>query len=143
VTERPGPGGLLQWGVASRAALSCAAVFWAVLAAACVVGVGCGDQASAGAAETCPVLASECSSAPSYTNEVAPIFASRCASCHTSADPLGPWPFDDIVDIQDWSSTILVDLDSCLMPPPDASVGLSADERAVLGAWIVCGSPDN
>jgi hypothetical protein len=139
VTKKPIYRGLLQRGAAAGAAL-CATIS----AAAGLSGSGCGDQASTASAETCPILPSECPpSVPSYTNEIAPIFASRCTSCHTSADPRGPWPFDNIVDIQDWSSTILVDLDSCLMPPPGASDGLSARERDVLGAWLVCGSPDN
>lgn len=86
-----------------------------------------------------PAPASCPSPAPRYP-EIAAIIKQRCASCHS---PLwtGPWPLDTYGHVADWQDTIQANLLDCSMPPPDAGVPMTVDERVSILTWIKCGLP--
>lgn len=89
----------------------------------------------------CPVPApAACPTpAPRYP-AIAAIIKQRCASCHS---PLwtGPWPLDTYGHVADWQVTIQANLLDCTMPPPDAGVPITAEERVEILTWIKCGLP--
>jgi hypothetical protein len=80
---------------------------------------------------------------PSYKNDVIPILKARCYGCHSSTDGGGPWPLTTLVDIQDWKTLFIQDVQSCSMPPVDAGAKLTSEESATLLGWLVCGAPNN
>jgi hypothetical protein len=82
-------------------------------------------------------------SKPSYKNDVIPILEARCYACHSSTDGGGPWPLTTLVDIQDWKTQFISDVQSCAMPPVDAGAKLSSEEATTLLGWLVCGAPNN
>jgi len=77
--------------------------------------------------------------APTY-GDVSPIFASRCVTCHSGA-PGGPWALRDYEHVVDWSDTIHDELLACAMPPLDAGVPITKEERLAILTWIRCGTP--
>jgi len=80
---------------------------------------------------------------PSYASDVVPILDKRCNNCHAENTDGGPWPLGGYDDVTAWRDTIMNDLLRCTMPPADAGVPIPNDERAILMAWIICGTPDN
>lgn len=114
--------------------------FVPALGLACLLASGCSSSST----RECATLPSECSGVvPSYTSDVSPIIAARCAICHKQDDPSGAWPFETHDDISDWRSSILAELRSCSMPPPDSGKALPESERALLVNWLICGAPEN
>jgi hypothetical protein len=93
----------------------------------------------------CPPPASDmCNGAvPSYAADVVPILDKRCNNCHAENSDGGPWPLGGYDDVSAWRDTIMNDLLRCTMPPADAGAPMPNAERAVLMAWIICGTPDN
>lgn len=79
------------------------------------------------------------SPAPRYA-DVAPIFESRCVRCH-AGEPGGPWSLADYGHVSDWQDTIRVSMRDCSMPPPDAGVPMTVEERVAILTWIRCGLP--
>jgi len=77
--------------------------------------------------------------APRYV-DVAPIFERRCVTCHVGA-PGGPWSLADYGHVADWQDTIRVELRDCSMPPSDAGVPMTIEERVAILTWIRCGLP--
>ncbi|QSQ27148.1 hypothetical protein JY651_20525 [Pyxidicoccus parkwayensis] len=90
---------------------------------------------------TCDVQApTACPSpAPRYA-DVAPIFEQRCVICHDTA-PGGPWPLNDYGHVSDWQETIRASQLDCSMPPSDAGVRITLEERLAILQWIRCGLP--
>ncbi|HKQ69862.1 MAG TPA: hypothetical protein VJT73_11015 [Polyangiaceae bacterium] len=82
---------------------------------------------------TCPVPAL-------HYSDVAPIFEQRCTMCHGRIVD-GPWPLQDYEHVADWWDLIREDLRTCAMPPPDAGVAITLDERLTILTWIRCGFP--
>ena len=76
---------------------------------------------------------------PHY-GDVAPIIESRCSSCHGKAW-MGPWPLDNYEHVADWADTIRSNLVDCTMPPADAGIPMTNDERMVILNWLRCGHP--
>jgi hypothetical protein len=74
--------------------------------------------------------------APHYP-DVAPIFAARCVSCHNGGD--GQWPLSEYQHVADWSGEIRGQLIACTMPPAEARVPITRDERMLILTWIRCG----
>jgi hypothetical protein len=125
------------------------------LAATVVLGavvMGCGDDARLSPADggatgdavlsqfSCPVaLPTSCSNPERKYADVAPIFVSACATCHSGVAD-GPWPLSDYTTISEWIEVIRNDLASCSMPPADGGIAISADDRAAILDWIVCGT---
>jgi hypothetical protein len=81
-----------------------------------------------------------CPDPASHYADVAPIFDLRCNGCHTSAGD-GPWPLTTYLDIADWQDLVRLDLLGCSMPPPDAGVEITVDEKLAILTWIKCGLP--
>jgi hypothetical protein len=98
-------------------------------------------------ADVCPALDTACTTktVPSFKKQVGPIIEKSCASaagCHTGK-PDDPWPLTDYQEIVDWKSAFVDDLRGCTMPPADAGVALSVNDRLVLWQWLTCGTPNN
>ena len=41
----------------------------------------------------------------------------------------------------DWADSIRIELLGCTMPPPDAGIPITTDERNLILSWIRCGTP--
>ncbi len=77
--------------------------------------------------------------APHYA-DVAPIFQRRCIICHSGAVD-GPWPLTNYEHIADWQDIIRGDMLDCTMPPVDAGVPITREERMAILTWIRCALP--
>jgi uncharacterized membrane protein len=66
----------------------------------------------------------------------------RCRACHAPGGQEASIPFTTYEQIFARRSAILNQVYACKMPPEGAPAP-SADERAQLLAWLVCGAPDN
>lgn len=90
---------------------------------------------------TCPIPApTACPTpAPRYA-DVAPIFERRCVVCHAGA-PGGPWSLANYGHVADWQDTIRPNVRDCTMPPSDAGIPISREERTAILTWIRCGLP--
>lgn len=90
---------------------------------------------------TCPVPApTACPDpAPRYA-DVAPIFEQRCVICH-AGNPGGPWSLADYGHVADWQDTIRTNVRDCSMPPADAGVPMTSEERLAILTWVRCGLP--
>lgn len=78
--------------------------------------------------------------APKAWSEVESIFVERCASCHAAGGAAATKPLVTYDDVYARRSSALNQIYACKMPPEGAP-RLTADERAALLAWFVCGSP--
>ncbi len=78
----------------------------------------------AGAALSCAV------EAPSACPDPAPHFADD-----------GPWPLTTYQDIADWHDIVKNSILSCSMPPEDAGVRMTNEERLAILVWIRCALP--
>jgi hypothetical protein len=89
----------------------------------------------------CSVTApTSCPDPPPHYADVAPIFQERCILCHSGTID-GPWPLTDYEHIADWQDIIRGDLLDCTMPPVDAGVPITRDERLAILVWIRCALP--
>jgi hypothetical protein len=88
-----------------------------------------------------------CPTPPVTYSKVQPIFQARCVSlCHngTTPDPTMPgtiWGFPDYEHVFSWYDTIRASVIDCSMPPPDAGVPLTVEERWAILEFIRCGLP--
>ena len=78
--------------------------------------------------------------APRYP-EIASIIEARCASCHSGALS-GPWPLHDYSHLADWRDELRDQIRLCTMPPPEARVPITDEERLRILSWIRCGLPE-
>jgi hypothetical protein len=84
----------------------------------------------------------ECPEPPPRYADVQPIFHERCGGdCHTGA-PGSEWPLDTYGHVADWYDVIRDELRDCSMPPLDAGVSITTEERQVILTWILCGFPE-
>ena len=77
--------------------------------------------------------------APRYA-DVAPVFERRCVVCHAGT-PGGPWSLADYGHVADWQDTIRAAMRDCSMPPADAGIPMTLEERLAILTWIRCGLP--
>ena len=77
---------------------------------------------------------------PTY-RDVQPIIAQRCVVCH-GADPNGPWPLSDYDSVVAWKEPVAEKIGDCEMPPADAGVPMTTDERQKILSWLQCGAPE-
>jgi len=133
------------------AARSAARLRSAALALLVLVGAGCSSSTTAdpgvelsASRPGCPGVSAKCTLAapPSYTRDVAPIIARRCSSCHTGVGD-APWSLATYDNLVEWDHVARATLYACTMPPPDAGSPMPEEERQLLWAWFVCGSPAN
>jgi hypothetical protein len=89
----------------------------------------------------CGVMApTSCPDPPVRYPDVEPIFRTRCVICHNNNGD-GPWPLTDYQDIADWQDIIRGDLLDCSMPPADAGVPMTLDDKMAILTWIRCALP--
>ncbi len=82
------------------------------------------------------------STPPSYATDVAPIVEARCVGCHFPGTTIAPDDLSTYSALRPRAGTALGQLQSCIMPPPDAGA-LSEDERTTFVEWLRCGAPNN
>jgi len=73
--------------------------------------------------------------------DVQPIFQQRCDQCHNGL-PGGPWPLVQYQHVADWYDVVRAMLLDCSMPPPDAGVPMTDEERTAILTWLLCGFPE-
>jgi hypothetical protein len=100
--------------------------------------VGCLDG---GAPMACPTP-------PVTYAKVEPIFQARCANiCHNGMTPdptnnnIPFWSLKDYQHVSDWRDTIRQVMVDCSMPPADAGVPLTVEERWAILEFLYCGLP--
>jgi uncharacterized membrane protein len=76
---------------------------------------------------------------PTYSEDVLPIMQRDCIPCHSTNTGGKDESTYDLASGQ--KSSILFQVDDCLMPP-SGSPQLTADERNTLLGWIECGAPN-
>jgi hypothetical protein len=95
------------------------------------------------AAVMCKVsLPTSCPSPKPHYPDVQPIFQQRCVPCHNGATADSPWPLTEYEHVADWYDTIRSEVVNCTMPPLDAGVPMTDDERVKILTWIRCGFPE-
>ncbi|HEY6556120.1 MAG TPA: hypothetical protein VI072_02565 [Polyangiaceae bacterium] len=83
-----------------------------------------------------------CPDPPVRYDDVRGIFGQRCTTpCHNGT-PNGPWPFLTYDDAAHWENEIRATLLSCVMPPLDGGVGITADDKLKILTWLRCGVPE-
>src|SRR5262245_29009516 len=114
--------------------------------ASCALGLalalaGCNSKDGSADAGTCPrdVPDACVQPAPAFAADVLPIINARCGSCH--AEDAGQWPLNQYQYVIDWEPSFVSDIIGCTMPPADAGIELTTDERRILLNWIACGAP--
>jgi len=97
------------------------------------------------AAQCEAVLPKTCPTPPSYAHDIQPLMARTCVPCHSAGGVASDRNLTTYKNIQRLETTVLVQVDHCLMPPADAGpdAALSLADRSELLQWFVCGSPDN
>jgi hypothetical protein len=89
-----------------------------------------------------------CPNPPVKYGDVKDIFQARCVSvCHNGMtpdpnhnnDPI--WALSEYSHVFDWRATIRDELFRCSMPPLDAGVSMTGDERRAILEFIRCGLP--
>ena len=68
-----------------------------------------------------------------------------CLDCHVKGGQASDRLLDTAAHVKRLSTTMFLQINSCLMPPADAGAdaALSFDDRKELLQWLVCGAPDN
>jgi hypothetical protein len=90
----------------------------------------------------CSVIApTVCPNPPPHYPDIAPIVEVRCVPCHYGAVD-GPWPLTSRKHLADWYDIIPPALLNCLMPPRDAGVPMTTEERVAILTWLRCGFPE-
>jgi hypothetical protein len=86
---------------------------------------------------TCPSLV------PSWMNDVEPIINLRCGACHgVGGVEQSKLDFSTYQGVHNSFTPILITVAGCVMPPPGVAP-LTAAERQMLLAWLVCAAPNN
>jgi uncharacterized membrane protein len=98
------------------------------------------DAGSVAAPECNVPLPTSCPDPKPHYPDVQPIFMKRCVLCHNGTKG-GPWPLTEYEHVADWYDTVQSEVHSCLMPPPDAGVPITLEEREKILSWIRCGYP--
>ena len=88
--------------------------------------------------DTCPA-----GPRPSYQNDVEPILSANCYGCHNGKTSSSQWPLDNYDDLVHWRTSLIRAMVECTMPTADAAETLSAEQRATVIHWALCGMPQN
>jgi hypothetical protein len=68
---------------------------------------------------------------------IKPIIDRACVPCHFDSDaPDASWPLTTYDDVREWDDQIRIDVLNCSMPPRDAGVTMTDNERARVVNWI-------
>ena len=112
-----------------------------LLGGACSSSTLPGGSSNDGGALVCTVQApTVCPDPAPHWADVAPIFQNRCVECHNGMVG-GPWPLMQYQHVADWQDLVRAHVLSCTMPPPDAGVPMTDEERTAILTWILCGFP--
>lgn len=111
-----------------------------------VDGIDAGTDPADGAAQNdafvCQVIPPTACPQPALRYpDIAPIVQERCVPCHYGMVD-GPWPLLTYNHLADWYDVTAVFVGNCAMPPPDAGVPITTEERAALLTWLRCGFPE-
>ena len=79
-----------------------------------------------------------CPDPPPHYPDVQPIINRLCVPCHAGL-PGGNWPLLQYEHVASWQDLIRAHMLACSMPPPDAGVVMTNDEREAILTWILCG----
>jgi hypothetical protein len=119
----------------------------ALLLATATLTASCGPSAQTpdggvtidGAPLVCTVEApTVCPDPPPHYPDIQPIIERACVPCHQGL-PGGNWPLLQYSHVADWQDIIRAQMLACTMPPPDAGVPISDEEREAILTWILCG----
>ena len=119
----------------------------AILTAVALLGAAGCDRSAGGTtndagALVCTVQApTACPDPAPHWADVSAIFQNRCVQCHNGMIG-GPWPLMQYQHVADWSDLVRAMLIDCSMPPPDAGVPMTDEERVAILTWILCGHPE-
>jgi hypothetical protein len=109
------------------------------------VDAGGSDMGTVGCVTEAPT---SCPNPPVKYSAVEGIFKARCVNvCHNdmTPDPNSPgnpiWGFTDYEHVSSWQDTIRAEVFACSMPPRDAGVAMTVDERRAILEFIRCGLP--
>jgi hypothetical protein len=113
--------------------------------------IGCTGSSGndAGAPDATPACAATlpktCPQSPSYAKDIAPLVKRVCGPCHSQGGIASDRDLTTYANLTKLETTVLVQVNSCSMPPPDAGPEstLTSDERTELLQWLVCGAPNN
>ena len=121
----------------------CATVALATLAfvGACSDGTASKQTSTAAVPLVCDVTPpTSCTDPTLDYAAIEPILQQRCLQCH-GGQPGGPWPLDAYEHVADWANEIRAQLSSCTMPPADAGIPITSEEREKVLLWVRCGAP--
>ena len=76
---------------------------------------------------------------PGFASDVQPVIEARCTSCHGQLE--GFWPLSNYKEVTDWKDLVRSMVLDCTMPPADAGVDMTNDERNTVLTWLSCGTP--
>jgi hypothetical protein len=95
--------------------------------------------------QTCDAVDSGCpSQPPSFSHDVDPIVVTYCNGCHGAGGVAQAlYDYTSYQGIARSRSSIATFVGHCLMPPADAAVFPSDEQRQVILQWIACGAPNN
>jgi hypothetical protein len=86
-----------------------------------------------------------CPNPPVNYSDVAPIFQKRCVdACHNDRTPdpnnlnTPIWGFTDFEHVVTWKATIRAEVFACSMPPPDAGIPVTIEERRAILEFLRC-----
>jgi hypothetical protein len=87
-----------------------------------------------------------CPTPPVTFDNVKSIFQTRCSGvCHNGATLDGNgipiWALTDRQHILDWHDTVRSTIGDCQMPPPDAGVPVTIEERKAIIQFVRCEGP--
>jgi len=82
-----------------------------------------------------------CTNAALRFQDVQPILSQRCQACHSAAAGIS-WPLEQYSHVKDWADDVRTDLVNCTMPPPDAGIVMTLEERMTVLTWLRCGHPE-
>ncbi len=81
---------------------------------------------------------------PTFTAVLDGVFVPVCQNCHAPKQQEASIPLTTYAQIHGRQSSIFPDVfDSCSMPPSNAPMPLTADERQLLLDWFACGALDD
>jgi len=91
-----------------------------------------------GPVETCDTVGMR------YSVEIRQILENNCYSCHTVANNISGYPFEDFETLHDYavSGTLVARINDTVKPMPESGL-MSLCNRQKIEAWVNAGAPDN
>ncbi len=81
---------------------------------------------------------------PSYSSTVSGLLDQYCVPCHKPGGVAFDHRLDNYSSVHAQRSSVLTQLYSCRMPPPDGGVPVPTEtDRVTLLTWLICGAQQN